>query len=787
MPIYFLILKRYRFVFIFFVIPLFLFPQDCDFVLKVSLRDLDNNEELSFAVVKLLETEKVLQSDAHGEFSVTGLCSGSYRFLIRHFDCRDTVITVNLNRSTKITLRLPHSVNLLKEVDVMDKRAEMRRTQTVNELSVQEIQSSKGQALGEVLKNVSGITTLNTGATISKPMLHGMQGNRLLILNNGVRQEGQQWGNEHAPEIDPFMAKKISVIKGVNAIRYGSDAIAGVVLAEQDELPDTAALTGELSLAGLSNGQTGAASAMLQGYFDALKNFSWRIQGTLKKGGNIKTPDYYLDNTGLEEKNFSYCLGYHRKKWGAEIYYSQFNTSIGIFKGSHIGNLSDLQNALQYGKPVDSLAGFSYTIGRPKQVAEHELIKGNIHYHFSPRWRANLQYAWQHNIRKEYDLRRLTAAEREAQVVAPDLDLRVTTQTADAIIEHDNIRSFRGMGGVSFMRQENAYQGRFFIPNYINTTWGAFVTERFVMPHIEFEAGLRYDEKELQSFYFVNKTWTSSRREFKNVTGNGGLIWKADSSFNLFLNAGTAWRAPAPNELYSDGIHQGVSAIERGDGSLKTETCYNITLSGIYRTKKLNAELTVYHNEFKNFIYLQPSNTLELTIRGAFPVFNYLQANARISGLDFKSEWTIHKQVSLLLKGMMVRGWNYEIKDYLIYMPGDRGDVSLKFNLPVLRIFSQNFVQLNNSFVAKQWRVPANTDFAPPPEGYYLFGVSAGTTLMLGKQPLSINFGITNLFNARYREYLDRFRYYCDAQGASYNLRINIPLILYDKKKSQTD
>ncbi len=756
--------------------------QTCDLVMRGAIRDEDNGEKLSFAVVKLLDPERIIETNAEGEFVVEALCAGNYRLLVKHFGCPDTVFEVSLLKSRKIILKLPHSTSVLTEVDVMDKRQEMKKTQAVSTLTSEEIQKTKGQGLGEVLKTIPGVTALNTGATISKPMIHGMQGYRLLLLNNGIRQEGQQWGNEHAPEIDPFIAKKLSVIKGVNAIRYGSDAIAGVVLVEPDDLPDTAAVTGEANLAGLSNGQTGAASAMLQGYFDKIPHFSWRMQGTLKKGGTVKTPNYYLGNTGTEEKNFSYALGYHQKKWGAEVYYSQFNATVGIFKGSHIGNLSDLQNALSLGKPVDSLAAFSYSIGRPKQEVVHELAKGLVHYHFSPRWRAKVQYAWQQNLRKEYDLRRLTPAEKELQVVAPDLDLRVVSQTAEAVIEHDNIKSLRGMAGASYMHQGNVYAGRFFIPNYVNNTWGAFITERYVMPKLELEAGLRYDEKQLQSFFYEGKVWTEHNRRFNNVTYNGGLIWKADSSLNVFVNLGSAWRAPAPNELYSNGIHQGVASVERGNGSLKTETCYNITATAIYRVRRFNAELTVYHNQFSNFIYLNPSNTLELTIRGAFPVFDYTQANVRISGLDLKAGYDLTKRLSLLVKGMMVRAWNYSINDYLVYMPGDRADVSVKLNLPDLKFLQRCYVQVNNALVAKQWRVPVNADFAPPPAAYYLLGVDAGTELNFGRQKVLLSLGATNLLNARYREYLDRFRYYCDAPGRSYNIRITVPLTLYDKK-----
>ncbi|MDX2174477.1 MAG: TonB-dependent receptor [Bacteroidota bacterium] len=757
--------------------------QTCDLIMRGHILDGDNNEHLGFAHIKLVSPEKVVQTDENGEFVFSSLCEGNYQLFVQHIGCRDTLINIALSSKTKkVVIRLPHSINNLNEIDVMDKRVEMKKTQTVSKLSADEIEKTKGQNLGDVLKNITGVTALNTGATVSKPMLHGMQGYRLLILNNGIRQEGQQWGNEHAPEIDPFIAKKISVIKGVNSIRYGSDAIAGVVIIEPDELPDTAAITGEINLVGLSNGQTGAGSALLQGYFDKLPGFSWRVQGTLKKGGTVKTPTYYLNNTGLEEKNFSYGMGYHRKKFGVELYYSQFNTKIGVFKGSHIGNLTDLQNALTLGKPIDSLAVFTYSLDRPYQIAEHELIKGLAHYHFSPKWRAKLQYAWQYNIRQEFDLRRLTNTEKESGIILPDLDLNINSQTIDAIVEHDNIKSFRGMYGASYMNQQNVYTGRFFIPNYLNNTWGIFATERYVLPHIEFEIGTRYDEKYLQSYFYEGNVWTEHVRNFKNITYNGGFIWKPDTTFNLFVNAGSAWRAPAPNELYSDGIHQGLGAIERGDKSLKSETCYNITTTAIFKRKKISVEATAYYNQFENFIYLNPSNTLQLTIRGAFPVFNYKQDNVRISGIDFKTNYIFNKYVELNLKGMIVRAWNYNINDYLIYMPADRGDVQLKLKLPAVKFLKNNTIQLNNQLVANQWRVPTGLDFTPPPPAYYLMGFELGTQVRIKRQNINLNFSATNLLNTRYREYLDRFRYYTDAVGVSYNLRISVPLTLYKPK-----
>jgi iron complex outermembrane recepter protein len=755
--------------------------QRCDLTLKGTITDKLNNEGLSFAQVKLQNSNKVAQANENGDFVFENLCVGRYKILIQHIGCKDTLLTVDLEFSKRLSIKLDHRENILEGVIISHKRLDIQKTQIVDAVSAEEIQSTKGQNLGDILKNITGLTTLNTGASISKPMIHGLQGYRLLTLNNGVRQEGQQWGNEHAPEIDPFTAKKISVIKGVNALRYGSDAIAGVILIEPGDLPDTAAVTGELNLAGFSNGRTGAASAFIEGSFEKMKNFSWRVQGTLKKGGNIRSPDYFLSNTGSEEKNFSSAFSYHRKNWGIEAYYSQFNSTIGIFNGSQVGNLTDLNDALLRQKPLNDTAVFSYNVDRPKQVVAHELIKTKWHCHIGQKWHSSVQYSWQFNNRQEYDLRRLTSAETQSGKVAPDLDLKLNSHVVEGMVEHDYLNHFRGQAGANFIQQQNVYDGRFFIPNYINHAWGVFAHERYVKPGFEVEIGARYDEKYLQSFFYKANNWTNVKRRFNNATYNMGAIWKPDTMFHLFFNAGTAWRAPAPNELYSNGIHQGVASIEKGDAFLKTETCFNVSTSGILKTKKLKAELTAYFNQFTNFIYLNPTNDLQLTIRGAFPVFNYSQARVRINGLDVKAEYSFSKSVTVITKGMLVRAWNYQINDYLIYMPGDRADLQFKIKIPSSTIFSNVYFQINQTAVAKQWRVPANTDFAPPPAAYYLLGFDIATQVNLKKQKLFLNFNATNLLNATYRDYLDRFRYYNDAAGVSYNLKLTVPITFYHK------
>jgi iron complex outermembrane recepter protein len=431
-------------------------------------------------------------------------------------------------------------------------------------------------------------------------------------------------------------------------------------------------------------------------------------------------------------------------------------------------------------KPQDSLATFSYNINRPYQDITHELIKAKVHYHIATRWKAYVQYAYQYNMRKEYDkdkpLNNVLAAQNK-----PELDYRIQTHTVDFVLEHLTIKSFRGQFGGSFMNQKNVYLGRFFVPNFINNTWGVFASERYVRQHIEVEAGVRYDQKNLKSYYYKGNDLQSPVLDFNNVSWNVGTIIKPTTKLNFFVNVGSAWRAPAPNELYVNGIHHGVGSIERGKEDLKTEQVYNITFTGLYLVKKYRVEVTAYHNQFSNFIYLNPGTQPELTIKGAYPVFDYKQANARISGLDAKLSSEFFNHLQLTAKAMLLRAWNTTSNDYLVYMPSDRYTLDAKL-FTNFKNTNELYVQVGYQFITKQWRVPANTDFAPPPKQYGLLSAEIGTSIKVKRTVCNISLAASNLLNTEYRDYLDRFRYFANSQGTNYILRLNIPLTLYDKK-----
>ena len=235
----------------------------CVYKLHGRVVDADTREPLSFSNVVIIETQSGAATDENGNYVLTDICEGSYTVRVSHLTCESKEFKVRITSNTKRDFELPHRHNELLEICIVEEKQREVSTVAFMEVSGRELDKMRGQPLADALSNVAGVTALKTGSSISKPVIHGLQGNRVLILNNGIRQEGQQWGNEHAPEIDPFIAKRLTVIKGAGSVRYGSDAVAGVVLVEPDALPSVPGIGGELNLVGFSNNREGDVSAII--------------------------------------------------------------------------------------------------------------------------------------------------------------------------------------------------------------------------------------------------------------------------------------------------------------------------------------------------------------------------------------------------------------------------------------------------------------------------------------------------------------------------------------------
>ncbi len=191
----------------------------------------------------ILELSHSFVTDANGDFKYNNICAGTYNIEVSHAGCETLRKTLVINKNHHVDLTLPHLRNNLSEVIVSGEKGQPS-TGFKQQIDAKTIESSQGFSIADALGKINGVNILQTGSTISKPIVHGLHSIRVLTINNGVRQEGQQWGSEHAPEIDTYIADKLSVIKGVDELRYGSDAIGGVVLVDPKPIRSISWLSG---------------------------------------------------------------------------------------------------------------------------------------------------------------------------------------------------------------------------------------------------------------------------------------------------------------------------------------------------------------------------------------------------------------------------------------------------------------------------------------------------------------------------------------------------------------
>lgn len=746
---------------------------DCRCFIQGVVRDDHTGQPIVGALLLLVKPNQGTFTDADGRYQFTGLCPGKYEIecrIVGYQPRRETVDLTDEHEHVENFLLAEEEIHL-KDVEITAHRTDAPVTQPLTTLTGSDLAKTRGQSLGESLRSITGITTLQTGSSISKPVIHGMHSNRVLIMNNGVRQEGQQWGSEHAPEIDPFVATRLSVVKGAAGVRYGSDAIGGVILVEPEELPIGKPLSGEINAAGFSNGRQGVGSATLQGGVKGFDGFGWRAQGTLKRGGNIRTPHYFLDNTGISERNYSLAAGYRKKGFGAEVFYSHFATKIGIFSGSHIGSVTDLLEVIRSGEPLIK-SDFSYAINRPYQQVKHNLLKGEVHYHFPDGNRLKWVSAFQYDNRLEYDLH-APRNDSLASLNHPELSFRLSTFTNDILWDHKPLaRKFTGQIGISTLYQYNVMNGRPLIPNFDQWNVGIFAIERLIYHDWELEAGLRYDYRQLTTYRIVSREKKTDVFDFHNASGTLGAGRNLTDRWSVRLNVGTAWRAPNVSELFSNGVHHGAAAYEEGDASLIPEKALSTIGSVRYATDRLTIEVGGYLNYIRDYIYLKPQAEPILTVRGAFPYFRYTQTDAIFKGVDVTADWKLSSRLSWNSKMTYLRVNDVRNDAYLVNIPANRWENQLKSTWPEVGAWRKMSLALSNRWVGQQRRVPPASDFAPPPAGYALWSAQASGTLPLAeKRYLELTFTVDNMFNIAYRDYLNRFRYFADEMGRNVSLR----------------
>ncbi len=769
MPIFAIMLQKLFFLILIILIPFISNGQDCSYKISGTILDDHDKSALSYATVYIQELQIGVTADSNGFYEIKNLCAGNYTFIIEHLGCEADTQIIVLTASINKSFFLEHHAEELAEIISFASKAEKESSQTISTIDTKMLTKMEGKDLGSILSSISGVNQLKTGTTISKPIIHGLYGDRISIVSNGVKLETQDWGTDHAPEIDPFAANSMKIIKGAGSLEFGTDAMGGMVVTEAPVLKKNKHLNVAVSLIGQTNGHAVTTSAKLEQGFK--KQVAYFIQGTYKRLGDQQTPTYNLTNTGIQEGNLSAGIGILKKEWDVTVYYALYQQQLGILRSSHIGNLTDLKNAIESDRPL-IVEPFSYTISNPKQKTAHHLAKINVIKFLKNQQHADITYSFQLNNRKEFDIRRGGRSE------IPSLDMNLISN--NILTSYTRTHSFKkayrrqeGKTGLNFLAKQNTNNPetgiRPLIPNYYQYSLGIFDMEKFVLNNYVIEFGARYDFTRFSALKFDrNNVLQKPVFNYHTYAVNAGAGWKNNSEIiQLQTNISYSSRFPNASELFSDGLHHGIATLEYGNDQLKPERGVKwVNSINLSYKKYFKSELTFYVAKINDYIYLAPLPDPMLTIRGAFPAFQYYQTNARLIGFDFTVNSEPVKYLSLSVRSSIVRGKNTSRNDNIIYMPSDRISAAFDVHHDFKKIQNLHF-GMNVQHVFKQHKIPVEiADYKAAPDAYTVLNADAGFDYAVTtNHKISFSISGENITNAVYRDYLNRFRYYTDELG----------------------
>ncbi|MGY6647600.1 TonB-dependent receptor domain-containing protein [Wenyingzhuangia sp. IMCC45574] len=775
--------------------------ETCNYELKGVILDADTKEPLPFVKVEVKGTTLFDQTNIKGEFHIQNLCTEGSTLIISCYGYCDTVCEGFHQHGKSPHIFLKHEVESLNGLTITAEKIKDDGTASIAQkvLGKKQFSLNSTQSLAAAISEVEGVTFTSVGNNVQLPVIHGLYGNRVLIVNNGLKHGFQNWGTDHAPEIDITSAHTITVIKGAAGVKYGPEALGGAVVIEGDPLYLNEPFKGTVGTGYQTNGR---------GYFlnseagHGGDNFSYHLGVNYTKIGDKETPDYLLRNSGKEEKSFNAGLRYHLEDWDFKVYYSFLNQNVSILRASVAESAIGFLNIFEADRPILTRP-FSYSIEEPNQLTKHHLLKAEVNWWYSDEGKLTLKIGRQLNQREEYDVRR--------NADKPIIDLDLITNDFQLEWKHPDWFQLDGLVGLQLFTQNNdnnpGTDTTPFIPNYNTLRYSAFVVESLKKGKNTFEFGVRLDvENNNVRGRETNQDIFRDDYTFSNITSSLGYIRQISDDTSFRTNIGTAWRTPNMAELYSFGQHGfkrtfGLLRYYFNAGNeLNTDRVTLLDNSNIEPEKgfkwinewhkhiKTNTyTLTAYTHLIENYIFDRPYGVVG-SRRGPMPVYVVDQADAVFVGADFS--W--QKKWSKSLRGVL--GLNYlwsrntKKDEPLINQPPAAVNYKLTWKSKKLWKFRANTISIKPSYVFKQFKAPRTVssrdlveetviiypeseifDFKDAPAGNFVLDASWKFKM----KAINASVSVENLLNNKYRNYLNETRYFVDEPGRNFLFTIN--------------
>lgn len=762
----------------------------CDHIIKGKVLDLVSKEPLPYATVSILETGQGVAANENGEFVLENVCDEEIHLLTSFVGYKSVEHHHDFYHEDPMIYMAPDET-LLESIVIEGSRQVAFKSLAVQNLEVDKA-SLLSNSVADLTEQVSGISTLKTGSNISKPIVHGLHSNRVLVMNDGLRHAYQVWGEGHAPEIDPSHVNEIEVVKGAGTVKYGPEALGGVILYNSKRPELDQKLHGSVGSSYQTNGR--AYSGQIN-FGQGSHRFAWNASGFGIKQADLQAPDYNLSNTGKRENGGSFNALFHQPKLELDISGSYMNQELGILRGSLVGNLQDLQNAIERGVPSPTFDA-TYNIQNPRHETQHGLLKSNLSV-FHEDHVFQVQYGIQRNIRREFDVRRGELNER------PVIDLELLSHTLGAEWIQPTRKKWSGNTGLQLFSQNSINEPGSnpinFVPDYKVFNIGAYSIQTINFDESILELGIRFDHQMLSVADTIRDvTIYANDVNFTNATFTLGFRKEMNETLSLFSNIGTAWRPPNVSELYSFGYHFSriqfglwrynfdpqittplTRVFDESDRKVPSEKSLKWVSGLEIKSEKINAECIFYINRINDYIFLRPFG-ITTNVAGTFPYFIFSQTNALFLGSDWDIRFKHSNHLTSEAKISYVYANETENKQPFIEIP------PLNINYALEYTDEQWGCGFHLDYMTEQWHAPGVIepaafqnggvevnpdeifDFTKPPTDYFLFG----TNIHYRFKAFSLELSVHNLLNTTYRSYTDRLRYFSDAPGRNFSLTV---------------
>lgn len=649
-----------------------------------------------------------------------------------------------------------------------EKNMQMKSPQNLIKISKSYLENNFSGSLIQSLEGIPGVKAMNIGSGQSKPAIRGLGFNRMVVSENGIKHEGQQWGEDHGLEIDQFAVDRVEIIKGPAALLYGSEAIGGVINLYSNYIP-LKPFEGKVNLFARSNNESVGVSAQLAGKKD---RFYYRTNLTLIDYADYQVPadsiqyySYYiklkdrrLRNTAGKEQDGSFTLGYLGDKLETNLKISDIHTKSGFFADAH--GLEVRLSDIDYDRSRRDIDLPYQWVNHLKVASRSTLHLGDLH--------LEGNFSYQNNFRKE-----LAEPISHGYMPTPPNTLerkfRKDTYTANLGMRMQVVEKHHLNAGINVERQHNRRGGwGFIIPDFETTSAGGYFFDRYhISEDLIVSAGVRFDRvnTRIHSYRDWYKTpvgetdsvykerSTDLRRSFNSLTWSVGVNYHA-GLWLLKANIGKSFRAPIPKELGADGINYHIFRYEKGEPGLSPEESYQLDAGVNWNNETFNIQIDPYLNYFPNYIYLNPTSDYYEGLQ----MYYYTQSRVIRYGFEAGVNYKLLRNLEAELKGeyLYAEQLSGGKKGYsLPFSPPWSTSVGLKYLFPAKKEEPGGFVSITYKIVGDQ------NEIVPPEKvtkGYRILNMSAGKTFAWDDYRIRVNLQGQNLLNKRYYDHTSYYR-----------------------------